>query len=256
MDDDEWRILMRKTYIDPNGVKYDKLDKMCSAWGITVAQYYTRKHAHKDWTSEQILTMEPYKVNIIDHTGEERLNNDGKRMVITSCPTAHNMTVLFPDSGLERTGVYYTDFQRGMVKEALSLDKRRKARIGERRRQQNGSWCEIVECKGYNNVLLRFDDGYETRTEYDRFVKGEVGDGSNYHIQDLTGHTYTNNIGETFRVTKDMSDTVEILFDNGISKTIPRKSCNQTQHSGQRRKQLSYYEGKKYIAKMAILIQS
>ena len=241
---------MRRTYTDPNGITYDKLDKLCSAWNITTAQYYTRKYAHKDWTLEQILTMVPQiGPEIIDHTGEERMNNEGKRMVITACPNAHNMTVLFPDSGLERTGVYYTDFMRGMVKEKMSLDGRKKSRIGERKQQNNGSWCEIIEYNNHNDILLRFENGHETRTDYNRFIKGEVGDGSNYHIQDLTGHIYTNKIGETFKVTKDMSDVVEITFDNGVTKVIPRKSCNKNQCSGYRRKQRSYYIGKQIFSK-------
>lgn len=239
---------MRKIYVDPNGVEYDKLDKLCSAWGITAAQYYTRRHAHKDWTLEQILTMEPYGA-VVDHTGEECLNNDGKRMIIKACPNAHNMTVLFPESGFERTGVYYTDFKRGMVKEAHSLDKRRENRVGERKQQNNGSWCEIIEYNSCDDVLLHFDNGHETRTDYNRFIKGEVGDGSNYHIKDLTGHTYTNKIGETFWVVKDMADTVEILFNNGVSKVISRKSLNSNQYSGIRRKQRSYYEGKQIFSK-------
>lgn len=235
---------MKRTYTDPNGVTYDKLDKLCSAWNITTAQYYTRKYAHKDWTLEQILTMKPMKGSeVIDHTGEERFNNEGKRMVIVACPNAHNMTVLFPDSGFERSGVYYTDFLRGMVKERLSLDKRRKSRIGERKQQNNGSWCEIIEYNNCNDVVVLFDNGHKIRTDYYSFQRGELGDGTNYHIKNLTGRSYSNSAGETYTVVEDMGNELKLRFENGVDRIVPRSMARCGIHSGALRENKKYKVG-------------
>lgn len=232
---------MKRTYTDPNGITYDRLEDMCQAWGITTGQYYQRKYAHKDWTLEQILTAVPKKGGkVTDHTGEEGINNDGKRMVITACPNAHDMTVLFPESGFVRTGVYYTDFKHGMVKEKLSLNKRGKARIGERRQQNNGSWCKIIEYNNSNDILVRFDNGHEARVDYSRFVSGDIGDGEIHRtkrVKNLVGHTYTNDIGESYQVIKDMGETVEVRFDNGVIKTVRRKAVYTVRSIPKRRKE-------------------
>ena len=230
---------MRRTYTDPNGITYNKLDKLCSAWNITTAQYYTRKYAHKDWTLEQILTMVPQiGPEIIDHTGEE-----GKQMVITACPNAHNMTVLFPDSGLERTGVYYTDFMRGMVKEKLSLEGRKKSRIGERKQQNNGSWCEIIEYNNCNDVVVLFDNGHKIHADYHRFQRGELGDGTNYHIKNLTGRSYSNSAGETYTVVEDMGNELKLRFENGVERIVPRSMTRCGIHSGVLRENKKYKVG-------------
>lgn len=49
-------------------------------------------------------------------------------------------------------------------------------RIGERRIMNCNKWCEIIEYNNANDVIVRFDSGFETKCQYHQFKIGNIKD--------------------------------------------------------------------------------
>lgn len=47
-------------------------------------------------------------------------------------------------------------------------------RTGERRQMNNGMWAEIVQYTSSKNIIVKFEDGVEVKTQYYPFKNGEV----------------------------------------------------------------------------------
>lgn len=166
----------------------------------------------------------------VDFTGEKAINSDGYEMVVIECPNAHNMTIQFTADGLIRRHIYHADFVKGKVRHAVETQDM----VGLRRQMKNGSWCEIVSAKSYECCEIVFESGYKTITAFDRFIRGEVGDGSRCtKYQAMTGTHRTSRGGEEFTVLseyeKDGEKLCDIEFPNGEIKTYHR--CSVTKNA-------------------------
>ena len=111
--------------------------------------------------------MDIEKIN--DHVGETRMANCGMEMTIIEYNGWRNVVVRFKDGYTKQT--QYSAFIRGNIGNPNC----RPNHVGETRMANCGMEMTIIEYKNSNNIVVKFEDGYTTKTQYHSFIHGGVG---------------------------------------------------------------------------------
>lgn len=104
----------------------------------------------------------------IDRVGKININNVGCKMKIISYRDANDIDVQF-ETGYIRTGLKYKNFKNGSI-DSIDYSKR----VGETRTNSYGSKITIIEYIDNRNVIVQFDNGYISKTNWDHFKKGSI----------------------------------------------------------------------------------
>ena len=115
----------------------------------------------------------------IDRTGEIRIMNNGQKAQIIKYDDYMHILVRFENGVVMKTD--YNRFKSGNLGnkklggEDIKLIKIRQERLGERKMMSCGLEATIIEYNNAKNVKVRFSNGYEMTTDYQKFKSGALG---------------------------------------------------------------------------------
>lgn len=112
----------------------------------------------------------------IKRTGQENINNQGLKMIITDYIQESDVEVTFEDGTKVHCG--YSAFKKGAVNnpnhKSSEIVRKEKERVGEKNVNNQNLMMEIIKYNGYKNITVRFEDGFEKHTSYTSFKMGKV----------------------------------------------------------------------------------
>ena len=127
----------------------------------------------------------------------------------------------------------------------MSNYSKKEKRLGERRQMNCGAWAQIVEYKNCKQILVRFDNGYESWSSYAKFQKGDIKNHPNSKKDERLGKCRQMNDGSFAKII-EYKNNHEILvrFDDGwdtwtrysafLSGNVSRQSQQRTERLGER----------------------
>lgn len=100
---------------------------------------------------------------------EERVNNQGYLMKIVEYKNTRDIIVEFQDEYKTKTHTSYQQFKNGCVSN-IPL------RLGEIKKNNQGSVMKIIKYDNYDNIVVEFQDGYKAKihTRYSEFTSGSI----------------------------------------------------------------------------------
>lgn len=150
---------------------------------------------------------------LTSRVGETNIAKNGMLMTIISYESSKKMTIEFEDGTL-RHNICYAMFKQGKVKHPTYVSD---LRVGERRKNKQGLWMEIIAYRGTLDIDVKFDiGGVVSNTKYESFKKGVI-----LRRKFLDNDIVFNKNGDKVRII-DSSDYSRILikFEDGKTRFI------------------------------------
>ncbi len=129
---------------------------------------YTKRTDYKTFKMGKINNPN-YHIN--KHIGETSMANCGMEMTIIDYNNVNDVTVKFQDGYIKR-GAAYKCFKNGSI---ANPNYRANIHVGETNTATCGLLMVIIEYNSWENLIVRFEDGYTKRVHYDSFKSGMVG---------------------------------------------------------------------------------
>ena len=107
-----------------------------------------------------------------EYLGKVYTNNQGLKMRIIEYKNAHDVTVEFEDGATRKTRIAAVIV--GSVRHPSNKRKSEEDYLGNVYLNNKGFKMKVVEYNGKNNVVVRFDNGYEVRTTMQHVLAGNV----------------------------------------------------------------------------------
>jgi hypothetical protein len=104
--------------------------------------------------------------------GEEKINNRGNKMTIIDYEGSGNVTIKFDNGHIMKCT--YGDFVRGKPRSPYDKDIDWENYIGEVSYNNVGEKMVIIDFRIKCDMTVRFEDGYEIKTTYQKFKSGKI----------------------------------------------------------------------------------